>query len=124
MLKTIYLSLFLCSVISTAFCQATHRDSLNKAAKADAKTFRLDDAIWKKYKRKLPSTSDHFKPTEANQKNSARLTDSVYVKAFRQAAFKKNKQRRTPWHYVWIGGSIAGGVFVALAATIIISFSE
>lgn len=68
MLKKIYLSLFLCTVISTAFCQSTHRDSLIEAAQADAKTFRLDNTTWKKYKRKLPSTSDHFKPTEANQK--------------------------------------------------------
>jgi hypothetical protein len=124
MLKTIYLSLFLCTVISTAFCQATHRDSLTKAAKADAKTFRLDDAIWKKYKRKLPSTSDHFKPTEANQKNRELLTDSVYVKAYRQATFNKNKHRRTPWHYVLVGGSIAGGLFVAFGVTIIILFAE
>lgn len=96
MLKAIYLSLFLCTAISTAFCQATRRDSLIKAAQADAKTYRLDNATWKKYKRKLPATSDHFKPTEANQKNRAVLSDSIYVKAYRQAAFKKNKHRRTP----------------------------
>lgn len=79
MLKTIYISLFLCTMISTALCQATYRDSLTKAAQANAKTFRLDNATWKKHKRKLSSTSDHFKPTEANQKNQGLLTDSIYV---------------------------------------------
>jgi len=119
MLKIIYLSFFLCIVISTAFCQATRRDSLTKAAKADAKTFRLNNAIWKEYKRKLPSTSDHFKPTEANQLNRTLLTDSVYVKAYREAAFKKNKHRRTPWHYVLISGSILTAAYVSLLITFI-----
>jgi hypothetical protein len=119
MLKIIYLSLFLCTLTSTAFCQASHRDSVILAAKADAKTFRLDKATWKKYKRKLPSTSDHFKPIEAQQGNHELLSDSIYVKAYRQAAFKKNKNRRTPWHYVLIGGSILGTGYVALAVYII-----
>jgi len=122
MLKTIYLSFFLSTVISTAFCQYTHRDSLIKAAQADAKTFKLDNAVWKKYKRKLPSTSDHFKPTEANQKNHALLTDSVYVKAYRKAAYNKNEHRRTPWHYVLVGGSILAVGYVALATYIVSAY--
>jgi hypothetical protein len=121
MFKTIYLSLFFCTVISAAFCQATHRDSLAKAAQADAKTFRLDNATWKKYKRKLPSTSDHFKPTEANQKN-ALLNDSSYVKAYRKEAFKNNEHRRTPWHYVLVVGSILAIGYVALATYIVSAY--
>jgi hypothetical protein len=122
MLKIIYLSLFFCTVISAAFCQATNRDSLIKTAQADSKTFRLDNATWKKYKRKLPSTSDHFKPTQANQKSRALLTDSAYVEAYRKAAFKKNEHRRTPWHYVLIGGSILAIGYVALATFIVSAY--
>lgn len=122
MLKTIYLTLFFCTVIPTAFCQDTRRDSVIKAAQADAKNFRLDKATWKKHRRKLPSTSDHFKPTEANQKKHALLTDSVYVKVYRKTAFKKNEHRRTPWHYVLIGGSILAAGFVTLAIYIVSAY--
>lgn len=122
MLKAIYLSLFLCTVTSTVFCQPTHRDSLTKAAKVDAKTFWLDDAAWKKYKRKLPATSDHFKPTDANQKNNALLTDSAYVEAYRMAAYSNNKHRRTPWHYVLVTGSILAIGYAGLAIYIITAY--
>jgi hypothetical protein len=122
MSKKIYLSLFLSIVISTALCQATHRDSLTKAAQADAKTFRLDNATWKNNKRKLPATSDHFKPTEVNQRSPALLTDSVYVEAYRKAAFRKNEHRRTTWHYVLVGGSILTIAYVALATYIVSAY--
>jgi hypothetical protein len=122
MSKIIYLLLFFCTVISAAFCQATHRDSIIRAAQADAKTFWLDNATWKKHKRKFPSTSDHFKPTEANKKNRALLTDSAYVEAYRKAAFKKIEHRRTPWHYVLIGGSILAIGYVALATYIVSAY--
>jgi hypothetical protein len=119
MFKIFYLSLFLSAMISTAFCQTPHRDSLIKAAKADAKSFRVDHATWKKYKRKLPSTSDHFKPIEGRQENRTLIADSIYVKAYRQAAYQKNKHRRTPWHYVLVGGSILGTGYVALVIYIV-----
>jgi hypothetical protein len=120
MLKIICLLLFFCTVQVTGQCQTTHRDSLIKAAQADAKKFKLDDAVWKKYKRTLPPTSDYFKPEEANQKNLAQINDSLYVKAYRQAAFKRNKHRHTPWHYVLLGGSISAGVIVVGIAAVLI----
>ena len=89
MLKITYLLLLQCLVlIVTAFGQPAHRDSLIKVARADAKSFRLDDAIWNKYRHRLPATSDYFKPNEVNSKNSALLTDSDYVGAYRKAAFR------------------------------------
>jgi hypothetical protein len=122
MLRKIYLSLFLCTLMSAAFCQNKHRDSLTKAAQEDAKTFRLDHAIWKKYKRKLLSTSDYFKPDDANKIKPGLTTDSIYVEAYRKAAFKKTEHRRTPWHYVLVGGGILAIGYVALVTYIVSAY--
>ena len=121
MLKITYLSLLQCLVLTvTAFGQPAHRDSLIEVARADARSFRLDDAIWKKYRHRLPVTSDYFKPNETNSRNITLLTDSDYVYAYRKAAFKRNKHRHTPWHYVLIGSSIAAGIVILGLTAIII----
>ncbi|MEO6977599.1 MAG: hypothetical protein ABI113_04440, partial [Mucilaginibacter sp.] len=113
MIRITFLFLLLSALVSAALGQQqAHRDSLVRAARADAKNFRLDDAVWKKYKHTLPNSSDYFKPREADVKSTALLTDSVYVDAYRQAAFKSNKHRHTIWHFVLVGGSIAAGVVV------------
>lgn len=100
--------------------QATHRDSIIKIARADAKNFRLDNATWKKYRHTLAYTSDYFKPNRSDLKDTTLLGDSVYVDAYRHAAFKRNKQRHTPWHYVLLGGSIVTGLAVLALAGILI----
>lgn len=120
MFKALYLFLCLTILTSAARCQSAHQDSLVKLARADARKFRLQDDVWKTHKRRLPVTSDYFKPTQTSTGNMALLTDSIYVKAYREAAFKKNKHRRTPWHTVLVGGGIAAGLFVTMAAAIII----
>jgi hypothetical protein len=120
MFRILLLCLLFTASFSAARCQTTHRDSVLKAARADARDFRLDDAIWKKYKRGLPATSDYFKPFSVKQGDKALLTDSVYVQAYRKEAFKRNKHRRTPWHYVLVGGSVAAGVVVLGIAAILI----
>jgi hypothetical protein len=120
MFKALYLVLCLTVLTSAARCQSAHQDSLVKLARADARKFRLQDDVWKAHKRRLPVTSDYFKPTQSSTGNMALLTDSIYVKAYREAALKKNKHRRTPWHTVLVGGGIAAGLFVTMAAAIII----
>lgn len=120
MFKVLYLFLCLTVLTSAARCQSAHQDSLVKLARADARKFRLQDDVWKAHKRRLPGTSDYFKPTQSSTGNLALLTDSTYVKAYRETAFKKNKHRRTPWHTVLVGGGIAAGLFVTMAAAIII----
>lgn len=113
--------LLLCAWLSTAAGQQmTHRDSLIKAARADAKNFRLNDTTWKKYRHRLAYTSDYFKPRGTDVKNAAWISDSVFVDAYRREAFKRNKRRHTPWHYVLVGGSAVAGLFVAGLAAIII----
>ncbi len=122
MLRITLLLIVLSTLLSTAFCQRAERpDSLAVVARADAKNFRMDDAVWKKYKHTLPFTSDYFKPGGTGVKKTALLSDSVYVDAYRHEAFKRNKHRHTAWHYLLVGGSIAAGV-VLLALTAIIIF--
>ncbi len=106
MLKTVYLSSFLLTLTLTTFCQDTYRDSISKVAQVEAKA---------------SSTSHYFKPTEVNHKNRSLLADSVYVEAFRKAAFNKPKHHRTPWHYVLIGGSTLAIGYLGLATYIIAS---
>lgn len=111
--------LFLCGSFSTVLGQ-THRDSLARAGRKDARNFRLQDTVWKKYKRKIPVTSDYFKPTETVQSNAAILSDSTYVKAYRTKAYQKNRHRRTPWHYALVGGSVVAGTVITGVALILI----
>jgi hypothetical protein len=121
MLKTILLLLLLSISLSAAFGQQlAHRDSIVKAARADAKNFRLDDATWKKYRHKLAYTSDFFKPRAADVKNVALLNDSVFLDTYRHEAYKRNKRRRTPWHYVLVGGGSVAGLFVLMVTAIVI----
>lgn len=119
-LKKSVLVFLLSACVSLAWGQHTRRDSVIKAARIDAKNFRLDEATWKTYRHKLPATSDYFKPGASNVKDTTLLSDSAYVDAYRFAAFKRNKHRHTPWHYVLVGGSIAVGVVVVAIAGVII----
>lgn len=111
-------------LLSTAYSQETaHRDSMVRAAKANTRKFRLPDSTWKKYRRQLPSTSDHFKPVESEIKDISLIRDSVFVNAYRQQAFKKNKHRRSAGHYIFLGGSAVAVSFAALAIYIAIIFN-
>jgi len=121
-LKTICVWFFLYTMQSTiALSQSTLKlDSIRKTARRDAKEFRLDDTVWRRYKRKLPLSSDYFKPGKTNDNNRALVNDSTYVQTYRKAAFKRNKRRRTPWHYALVGGGIAASIVVITIGTIII----
>ena len=64
------------------------------------------------------SGSAYFKPVAANVSNKALLGDSVYVIAYRQAAYAKTRHRHTAGHYVlWGGVALTVVVLVASAAT-------
>jgi hypothetical protein len=124
MLKTGILFLLIFLFISESFCQQKeHNRSMVKAAHADAKHSRLDNAIWKKYRLKLNHTSDYFKPDTADIKNPVLLQDSVYVEAYRVEAYKRYKRQHTPWHFLAVGGSIAAGAFILLGAVVIIAYT-
>ncbi len=112
-MKIIILILLLFDLTSNLFAQDKKTDSTVLKAKfaiSDAKHFKLDKQVWKAYRKHgINYTSDYFKPTTINTAHSELLTDSVYVKAFREAAYKKTTRKRTFGHYVLVGG----GIYVA-----------
>ena len=119
MIKLFFIIVLLAGVTTaTARAQTTPPDSLVRIAQEDAKSFRLNDADFKKFrKNRRNSGSDYFKPQAANLSNRALLNDSVYVMAYRQAAYAKTHHRHTAGHYIlWGGVGLAVVVLVASAA--------
>ena len=120
MIKLFNITLLL--VCITAFAtkaQTAATDSVISIAKADAKTFRLNDEDFKQFrKNRGNSGSDYFKPLATNVSNAALLRDSAYVMAYRRAAYAKTRHRRTAGHYILLGGAaLTVVVLVAVAAT-------
>jgi hypothetical protein len=64
-------------------------------------------------------TSDYFKPSKTTTKDTALLNDSVYVKAFRNAAYQHTTARRTAGHYIAIWGGVAVGIFLIIGFILI-----
>ncbi len=96
-------------------------DSLVKIAQSDAKKFRLNKADMKRFRKdRRNSNSDFFKPAKNSVSDTTLLADSVYVKAYRLAAYNKTRKRRTVWHGVWIG-AIADAAAVVVIMTVYIS---
>lgn len=93
--------------------QETKIDSVafkTKIATEDAKHFKLDKQVWQVNRRAgFDPSSDYFKPNATNAAHPGWLTDSAYVKAYRNAAYRKNLKRRTTGHYFLVGG----GIYVA-----------
>ncbi len=104
-MKKLLLS-FLMMIASTfeLFAQETVVDSIKlktKTATEHAKRFKLDKQTWKVYRKHgINYTSDHFKPNTVNSAHPEWLTDSVYVKTFREAAYKKTIRRSLIRHYI------------------------
>lgn len=96
------------------FSQSRIKDSLSvkkKQAISDAKRFKLDREIHKRYRKKyFDEQSDYFKPNELTTNDPKLLKDSGYVNAYRHAAYLKNARRKTT------AGKILIGIDVALIA--------
>jgi hypothetical protein len=106
MKKTLILTLFIMLFVSASLlAQTISRDSMINKATADGRTLRLTPTERQRFKAegKDPG-SDLFKPNTAIVSDASLLKDSVYVKAFRMAAYKRNKH--TTWHYV-LWGTVA-----------------
>ena len=125
---------------STAIrAQTTHADSMTMMAKKDAKKFRLNRNDWIKFSEEqrersraamiyahsgitraqraqfrkdyAENQSDYFKPTRSGVRDTALLRDSAYVKAYRQAAYKKSTGAVSFWG---IAAMSAGFAFILL----------
>jgi len=64
-------------------------------------------------------TSDYFKPTKATTKDTTLIRDSIYVKAFRDAAYQHTTARRTAGHYIAIWGGVTVGIFLIIGFILI-----
>lgn len=103
-----------------SFSQSIHPDSIKKMAAADAEKFKISDENLKKFRsERSKHTSDIFKPTTNTTSSVLLLNDSVYVKAYRQAAHQNTKDNnKVVKKRSTIGtvGYVAGGLaIVALA---------
>jgi hypothetical protein len=121
MYKTLIVSCILMNFYTALYAQSLSKDSLIKAAYADAKGFRLNRQDFKTFRKsRSNSYSDLFKPTKANVGDTTLLADSVYVNAFRNAAYGKTLKRRTTGHYFLMGGVIY--VAITVVATVVLLF--
>ena len=113
--------LLLCLCAVRAQGQSAGTDSVAKMATADAKKFRLDRADMRKFRKdRRNSGSDYFKPSAAYARDSTLLKDSVYVAAFRQAAYNKTRKRRTVLHYAWVSVAVSVGVMDAVYVVLLV----
>ena len=118
-MKKILLSFFVAVItMPCGKAQSVSRDSATRAAQADVKNFRLNDADLDHFRKSGRNpNSDYFKPAIAGVSNSTFLKDSTYVKTYREMAFKKTKKRRTAGHYILFGGIALVVVFAVLTAS-------
>lgn len=90
------------------FADAAKIDSIRiKERKAfrDVHFFKLDKPTWKAFKKKpFEPTSDYFKPKVDNVNNPTLVSDSVYAKAYKEAAFNKTQTRYLTGKIRLIGG--------------------
>lgn len=121
MLKACVISILSVAALSaTLQAQTRARDSVMKVAKADARHFRLDKAHLREFRKNRNIYADYFKPDKALVSDTLLLQDSVYVQAFRSAAYERTRHRRTAGHYVWLSSTIFLGAVIAFFTTVII----
>jgi hypothetical protein len=70
---------------------------------------------FKAYRRSRELTSDFFKPVPLAVSDTALLRDSVYVKTYREEAWKRTRRRRTFGHYALVTGAVVGSATVIAA---------
>jgi len=64
---------------------------------------------FKVYRRNRELASDYFKPVPSAVSDTTLLKDSVYVKTYREEAWKRTRRRRTFGHYAWVSSAVIGG---------------
>jgi len=121
----IFLFVCLLAASTRTFSQSTNPQSVKQIAITDANNFKLSEANLKRFKNERSDhTSDLFKPTLSTTSNASLLNDSVYVKAFRQAAHKNTRSSNKVKKNSTMGtvGYVAGGV--AVVALIFLGLNE
>ena len=97
------------------YAQVSHNDSLIQQAKIDSRKFSISKSDLKKFKKqRWLSTADYFKPSVKNTSNVYLLTDSVYVKSYRMAAFRRTRTVIDSNKAILIAGSTFAVIFGVL----------
>jgi hypothetical protein len=100
----------------------THDSAMVESAKEDVRHFKLARSAWQQFKaHHFAYSSDYFKPTTLDARDTSMLKDSTYIKTFEMAAYKKTLHRRTAGHHVLIIGSITVGVVIIVGSIILSS---
>ncbi len=125
-MKNSLILIFLCALFGTSglLAQTPHRDVLIKIVKKDGKARRLNAGEYKIFKKDKDNySSDLFKPNLALASDTSFLKDSVYVTAFRLAAYKKaiNRHRTRDDVFLGLGGA---ALFVGFFAAIYYSWAH
>jgi len=121
MYKILIVSFILINFSKALYSQPLSKDSLIKTANTDAKRFRLNRQDFKTFRKSRGNSySDLFKPTKAHVSDTINLADSVYVNAFRNAAYGKTLKRRTTGHYFLMGGILY--VVITVVASLVLLF--
>lgn len=117
-MKTLIIALAFIAFTETGlFAQVSaRRDSVVIIAQKDAKALKLSKTDVKVFRSDRTNfNNDFFEPNKLTTPDTALLHDSAYVKAFRMAAYKRYKHKRTAAHY-----AIVGEVFLASAVVILL----
>jgi len=120
MVKLLSIILLLLAFSMPAFSQYAATDQARDIAlQLDLKNFKLDNETWKQFRHNhFAPTSDHFKPVKANVGDTTFLADSVYVKAFREGAYKKTLHRHTTGHSILLIGGITTGILLIVVVIV------
>lgn len=116
MFKSLLFASLLTSALSgNAFSQTSYPDSIKRIAVADVQNFMLKEETIKKIRnQRSESSSDYFKPSKEQASNTSLLNDSIYVKAYRDAAYNKIRNSKAETKRGGIGtvGYVAGALAV------------
>ncbi|MGA9651348.1 hypothetical protein [Pedobacter sp.] len=116
MFKSLLFASLLTSALSgNAFSQTSNPDSIKRIAVADVQNFMLKEETIKKIRnQRSESSSDYFKPSKEQASNTSLLNDSIYVKAYRDAAYNKIRNSKAETKRGGIGtvGYVAGALAV------------
>lgn len=116
--------LLLLIALPVALCKTAKDRAATKAARKDARYFKLDKQLWKQFRHKrFAPTSDYFKPNPADVSDTSLLKDSTYVTAYRLKAYKRTLHRHTAGHYLLIYGGVTIGAIIITLTIIVISLS-
>ena len=121
-LLTLAALLFCLFTATNLSAQTNNPKAAVKQAKRDARRFKLNRIDYRKFKKdRRNANSDYFKPLNTMVRDTALLSDSTYVKAFRNTAYRKTRARKAKNIVRIVGGSVIG-LYVSTIIFVLIAY--